>query len=225
MAWEPFASGQPKVARTRTVRRRRKRPRYRRRIARRRGYRTLTTTREWVAEFPYVMPRKGNTANDDVTGRRYRIVVKRQRVEVTKGQETLFTEYRYRFIITNIPKNEMDATSILHFAYGRCDQENTIEQLKNGISAMRMPTGELLANAAFLMCSQLAWGLRSWLSLLALPKETLRYEWNWFRHAFVYIAAKITESGRQAYVHLASSHRFVEHLVTASLRLKSFQFQ
>ena len=118
----------------------------------------------------------------------------------------------------------MDAAAVLQFAYDRCDQENTIEQTKTGIKVLRMPTGELVANVAFLMCGQLEWCLRSWLSLLALPKETLRHEWNWFRHGFVYVAAKITESDRQVYVHLTGSHGFVEHLVTASLRLKSFEF-
>ena len=223
-AWKPFVED-PQPPTVHRVKRRRRRPRCRRRIARRRGYRTLKTTKQWVAEFQYVMPVVRKASDHGLAGRRFRVIVKRQLVEVSEGQDVLFEEYRYRFIITNIPKKQMDPAAVLRFAYGRCDQENTIEQMKNGISALRMPTGELLSNAAFLMCGQLAWCLRSWLSLLALPKETLRYEWNWYRHAFVYVAAKITESGRQAYVRLAGSHRFVEHLVTASLRLKSFEFQ
>ena len=171
------------------------------------------------------MPRNTNSPDQRLTGRRFRLVVKRQRVEVNEGQDALFAEFRYRFIITNIPKRQMDAAAVLRFGYGRCDQENTIEQMKNGIAALHMPTGQLLANADFLMCGQLAWCLRSWLSLLALPKESLRFEWDWFRHAFVYVAAKITESGRQAWVQLTGSNRFVEHLVIASERLKSFEFQ
>ena len=90
---------------------------------------------------------------------------------------------------------------------------------------MRMPTGELLANSAFLMAGQLAWCLRSWLSALALPKETIRWEWKWFRQAFVYVAAKITHSARRAKVYLAGSHRFAAHLVIASQRLQTFAFQ
>ena len=222
--WKPFVED-PQPATVRHVKRRRRRPRCRRRIARRRGYRTLKTTRQWVAEFEYVMPCVRKIQNHGLAVHRFRVVVKRQLVEVSEGQDVLFKEYRYRFIITNIPNRQMDAAAVVRFAYRRCDQENTIEQMKNGIQALRMPTGELLSNAAFMMCGQLAWCLRSWLSLLALPKETLRYEWDWYRHAFVYVAAKITQSGRQAYVRLAGSHRFVEHLVTGSLRLKSFEFQ
>ena len=119
----------------------------------------------------------------------------------------------------------MDAAEVLCFAYGRCDQENIIEQVKNGIAAMRMPTGELLANSAFLLAGQLAWCLRAWLSLLALPKESTRWEWKWFRQAFVYVAARVTRGARQVRVFLADSHRFVEHLLTAAQRLQSFTFK
>ena len=105
--------------------------------------------------------------------------VQRQQVDVSEGQEYLFTEYRDRFVITDIPKSHMDPAEVFCFAYGRCDQENIIEQFKNGIAALRMPTGELPANGAFLIAGQLAWCLRSWLSVLALPKETTRWEWKW----------------------------------------------
>ena len=171
------------------------------------------------------MPRHRKDEDCGLSGRTYRVIVKCQRVEVSEGQDALFQEYRYRFIITNICKSEMNAGEVIRFANGRCDQENTIEQLKNGISALRMPTGELLANGAFLMCGQLAWCLRSWLSSLALPKETLRWEWSWFRHAFVYVAAKVTQSAREAHVYLTRSHRFIEHMLIASQRLEAFVFR
>jgi hypothetical protein len=159
-----------------------------------------------------------------VVGSTFRVVVKRQLIETRQGQQLLYADYVYRFIITNIPPSEMDAGEVLCFAYGRCDQENIIEQAKNGISALRMPAGELLANAAFLMAGQLAWCLRAWLSLLALPKETIRWEWKWFRQAFVYVAARITQGSRYAKIYLAGCHRFVEHLVIASRRLQCLTF-
>jgi hypothetical protein len=225
-AWKPFFAHKPDtIARTATNNKtRRKRRRLRPKRARQRGYKTLTTTRQWVAEFNYTIPRSGPSVAAGVAGNTYRVVVKRQRVEVSEGQQQLFTEYRYRFVIANIPPGEMDAGEVICFAYGRCDQENIIEQFKNGIASLRMPTGELLANAAFLMAGQLAWCLRAWLSLLALPKETTRWEWKWFRQAFVYIAAKITHHARRAVVYLSGAHRFVEHVLIASQRLQSFTF-
>jgi len=223
-AWKPFsAHSAERVARAAANRKtRRKRDRVRRRKAQERGYKTLATTGQWAAEFNYTI--RPGLEEFGVVGNTFRVVVKRQLVQTSQGQNLLYEDYVYRFIITNIPRSEMDAGEVLCFAYGRCDQENIIEQAKNGIAALRMPTGELLANAAFLMAGQLAWCLRAWLSLLALPKETTRWEWKWFRQAFVYVAARITQGSRQAKVYLAGCHRFVEHLVIASQRLQCLTF-
>ncbi len=221
-AWKPFwAHAAQKVART-TQKPRRKRRRVRALKAQQRGYKTLSTIGQWAAEFNYTL--SSGLEKFGLIGNTFRVVVKRQLVQTSQGQELLYEDYVYRFIITNIPRGEMDAGEVLCFAYGRCDQENIIEQTKNGIAALRMPTGDLLANAAFLMAGQLAWCLRAWLSLLALPRETTRWEWKWFRQAFVYVAARITRGARQAKVYLAGCHRFVEHLITASRRLQCFTF-
>jgi hypothetical protein len=226
-AWKPFSAHRAeKLARAAADKNsRRKRKRLRAKTARQRGYQTLATTRQWVAEFDYRIPHGENAAKAGTAGRTYRVVVRRRQIDLHEGQDYLFTECRDRFVITDIPRSWMDPAELVCFAYGRCDQENVIEQLKNGIAALGMPTGELLANGAFLMAGQLAWCLRSWLSLLALPRETTGWEWKWFRHAFVYVAAKITQGARQAKVYLAGSHRFVEHLLIASGRLQSFAFQ
>jgi hypothetical protein len=226
-AWKPFyeqPSDPPKPPRTPPVPRR-KRHRHRRRIARQRGYTTLHTTDQHVAEFPYTIPRHQKGGDFALSGKTYRVVVKRQRVETSEGQKLLLVEDRYRFVITNIPRSAMDPAAVVRFAHGRGDQENAIEQLKNGIAALKMPTGELLANAAFLLAGQLAWCLKTWLSLLALPKQTLRWEWKAFRHAFVYVAATVTAHARRAVVRLSAAHRFVEHLLIASRRLHTFVFR
>ena len=223
-AWEPFsAHAAQKVARTDPRRKaRRKRERVRARKACERGYKTLGTIEQWAAQFNYTI--RPGLEEFGLVGSTFRVVVKRQLIETRQGQQLLYADYVYRFIITNIPRSEMDVGEVLCFAYGRCDQENIIEQAKNGIAALRMPTGELPANAAFLMAGQLAWCLRAWLSLLALPKETSRWEWKWFRQAFVYIAARITQGAGRAKVYLTGCHRFVEHLVIASQRLQGFTF-
>lgn len=192
--------------------RRRRRERTRQRRAQQRGYRTLHTTAVWVAEFRY---RPTGLERD------YRVIVKRQRVQEKRGQRVLFERYVYRFIITSI--EDMSAADVLRLAYGRCNQENTIEQLKHGLAALRMPTGELLANGAFMMAALIAWNLRAWLSLLALPAESLRWEWKRFRHAFVYVGAKIIHHARTAVVQLASSHRFTPDLLAAARRIDAIQ--
>ena len=152
------------------------------------------------------------------------MVIKRQLIEERNGQGQLFRRYEYRFILSNIPKAEMTPAEVVRFAYGRCDQENAIEQAKNGLNGFRMPTGSLLANGAFLMCAQIAWCLRVWLSLIALPTDTLRWEWKRFRHAFVYIAAKVVKIAREVVVRLSASHRWAAQFIRATDRLRRMPF-
>lgn len=210
--WDPNGS-QSARAKSKPARRRRKRERFRRKKAQERGYRTLHTRCQWVAQFRY----RPTFATHD-----YRIVVKRQLIEETAGQAALIERYEYRFIITNIESGT--PAEIIRFAYGRCDQENTIEQLKNGIAAMRMPTGELEANGAFMLAAELAWNLRAWLSLLALPKESRSWEWKRFRHAFLYLSTKMTKTGGNVVARIAASHRFVNDFVSARERLVACNF-
>ena len=100
----------------------RQRPeRHKARIVRERGFETIHTAEEMVAEFAY-----RPTACD----RDYRVVVLRKRLVTEKGQMRLFEEYRYFFFITN--DRDMPADQVVLTANGRCDQENLIAQLKGG---------------------------------------------------------------------------------------------
>jgi hypothetical protein len=210
-SWKPFRR-QKGLARP--VRgRRRKRRRQRQRIARRRGYRRVSTIREWVAEIPFTPPGLDHPV---------RLVILRKWVRQERQRE-LLTHYTYRAFVTNLPPAISPAHVVRH-ADRRCNQENAIEQAKNGLGAMRMPTGTLLANAAFLMAGQIAWNLRAWLSLLALPQPTLRWEWGWFRRAFVHAPAHIISRSRSALVRIAGSHRFAPYIVRASRHLAALEF-
>ena len=91
--------------------------------------------------------------------------MRRQRIEES-NQKELFERWRYRYVITNLPRS-VSTDQVVREAYRRCDQENVIEQLQGGIAAMRMPTGGFLANHAFLVCARLAHNLKSWLAMLA----------------------------------------------------------
>jgi hypothetical protein len=192
---------------------RRKRLRHRARIVRRRRYRTLRTVRQWVAEASY-----------SFAGGVYRLVIKRQKVEERTSQGELFPIYIYRYVLTNIRASEMGAAKVLRFAYARCNQENAIEQAKNGLKALRMPTGTLLANAAFLLAAVIAWSLRTWLSLLALPRATLRWEWKRFRHTFVYIAARVISAAREVVVRISASDPSAQTVLQAIQCLRGLAF-
>jgi len=66
------------------------------------------------------MPRRARKSRDD------------------EHQLSLDDHVDYRFAITNLPTSH-SAEQVIDETYGRCDQENIIEQLQNGVAAMRMP--------------------------------------------------------------------------------------
>lgn len=210
-AWKPYRGPGERVRRAPSPSRRRKRRRnLRRRLVRQRGKYDLKLERQWIAEIPYRPQRSATT---------YRLVIRRQRIE-EHHQGELFELWRYRYVLTNLPRSTSTQEAV-DLTYQRCDQENVIEQLQHGIAGMRMPTGELLSNAAFLTCARLAHNLKAWLAQLALPRETMRWEWKRFRHAFVYVAARVLRQSRQIHVRFATSHRMAPTILLAHARLQT----
>lgn len=207
-AWEPY---RPREMRAKApVRRRRRRgPNRRRRLARSRNKRDLQLTQQWIAEIPYQPAR---------SERSYRLIARFQEIE-EQQQGELFTLTRFRYVLSNLPAS-VSAQEVVDLTYQRCDQENLIEQLQHGVAGMRMPTGGLLSNAAFLSCARLAHNLKPWLAQLALPIETMRWEWKRFRRAFVYFVARVVHTARQVHVRIASSHRFADAIAYAHERLE-----
>jgi hypothetical protein len=111
----------------------------------------------------------------------------------------LLEDIKYFFYITN--HTAYCAEKIVALANGRCDQENVIEQLKNGVNAMRMPVDDLLSNWAYMVMSALAWNLKAWYGLLMPNRERglelLRMEFRRFLHLIVMLPAQIVRSGRR----------------------------
>src|SRR3990172_3817442 len=97
-AWKPFRTRAHRDQEARRQRAdfapRRKQRNRRRRRARGRGYIDLTLQEQWVAEIPWT------PAGADQT---YRMILRRQRIEQSEGQERLFEFYRYRYVVTNLP--------------------------------------------------------------------------------------------------------------------------
>ena len=106
-------------------------------VIRERGLKNLRLAAESYAELEY-RPAKAHGT--------YRLVALRKNISVEKGEESLFDEIRYFFYVTNVPAEEMSAEEVIFQANARCNQENIIEQLKNGVQAMRMPTCGFVAN-------------------------------------------------------------------------------
>ncbi|MGH9901042.1 MAG: IS1380 family transposase [Pyrinomonadaceae bacterium] len=178
-----------------------------------RGFKTLRTNGEDVVEFDY-QPGKCSRA--------YRIVALRKNITVTKGETALFDEIRYFFYITNDRVLSID--EVVHEAHQRCNQENLISQLKNGVHALHAPVNTMNANGAYMLMASLAWTLKAWFALnvpvsprwrerhLVEREEVLRMEFRTFVSAFINIPAQIIRTGRRIIFRLMSWNRWEQIL-------------
>jgi hypothetical protein len=195
-AWQPLERPQrPPVAKPR------QRPKnVKEQIVIEREYQNLRLCEEAVAEFPY---QPGQCSKP------YRMVVVRKRLAVEYGAQLFEHQYRYFFYITN--DRALSAAAIVFLANNRCQQENQIEQLKNGVRALSAPVNTEIANWAYMVMTALAWNLKAWLALwlpvagppkqrrrqAAEKQRVLRMEFKRFAQGFIRIPCLIVRSGRR----------------------------
>jgi hypothetical protein len=186
-AWKPLERPVKRLPHSAT---RKHKERVKERIVVENEYKNLRLQSEEVAEVAY-RPTKCE--------RDYRLVILRKNLSVEKGEQVLFPDIRYFFYITNI--EEMTPEEVVFFCNERCNQENLIEQLKNGLNALRMPVGDLVSNGAYMVMTSLAWTLKAWWALLVRDGERreamLKMEFRRFRHAVVEVPAQIVRTGRR----------------------------
>lgn len=168
-------------------------------VVERRKFKNVRLEAEWVAELSY----RPVACKQD-----YRVIVlcKDLRIE-NDPQAVLFEDYRYFFYITN--DWDMPIEQVVFSANGRCNQENVIEQGKNGVRCLRAPLDNLESNWAYMVMTALAWNLKAWWALM-LPENprwrekhqaekrlVLRMEFKRFVNAFVQIPCQLVRSGRR----------------------------
>lgn len=166
-------------------------------IVRERGFKNILLKGEDVAEFQY----RPTACKQD-----YRIVALRKNLTVARGEEALFDDIRYFFYITN---RMDDVAEIVLLANQRCNQENLIDQLKNGVQAMSMPVADQNSNWAYMVIASLAWTMKAWFALL-LPEAgrwgekyandkdaVLHMEFKAFVNAFIRLPCQVIRSARQ----------------------------
>ena len=159
-------------------------------IIKKREYKNTRLEREYVAEFEY-QPEK--------CAKSYRMIVLRKSLSVEKGQKRLFDDIRYFFYITTL--RDRTAGEVVELANGRCDQENVIEQLKNGVNAMKLPLRDLLSNWAYMVIASLAWNFKAWFGML-MPnaergEQVLKMEFRRFLNTLIMIPCQIVKTGRK----------------------------
>ncbi len=196
-AWKPLrrkGKSAPKTGR------RRKPRKYKQEVVIENEYQNKRLQREWIAEFAY---------QPGACARTYRVAVVRKEIEVTAGQRKLFDDSPYLFYISNRSKSEASARQIVFSANQRCDQENTISQLKS-MGALSAPLDNLNSNWAYMVIASLAWTLKCWAALLpqergtqqqktkhrATKRRIMRMDFSTFRQKFMMIPAQIIRRAR-----------------------------
>jgi hypothetical protein len=184
------------------------------RIVREREFENIRLQSEDVAEVGYQPSKCRKT---------YRLVVLRKNLTVEKGERVLFDDVRYFFYISN--QNDLWPDGLVGRANGRCNQENLIEQLKNGARAMAMPVGDLVSNWAYMVMASLAWTLKAWFAL-SLPqtgrwaqkhkdqKESLlKMEFKKFLNVLMRLPCQIVRTGGRIVYRLLSWNPWLEVLL------------
>ncbi len=137
----------------------------------------------------------------------YKVVALRKNLSIEKGEMALFDEIRYFFYITN--DTSLSQEDVVNEANKRCNQENLIEQLKNGVHALKAPVNTLNSNWAYMAMASLAWTFKAWIALMVpvSPRwkdqhvqeknRLLRMEFRSFMSAMILIPCQIVKAARR----------------------------
>lgn len=188
------------------------------RIVKERGYKNIRTISEHVAEFDYRPVKCKKT---------YRVVVLRKNLTIEKGDLALFDDIRYFFYITN--DRLMTPQEVVYFSNERCDHENDIEQLKNGVNAMRMPVDDLVSNWAYMVIAALAWNMKAWYGLLTpnkvLAHQIIRMEFKRFINTFIKIPCIIIKTGRRIVYRFVGYNKYMKDFFKTFSAIKLLQLE
>jgi hypothetical protein len=192
-------------------------PRVKQEVVVRKGYTDLRLVGEEVAEFHY---RPGRCRPD------YLVVVLRKHLVQEKHGQKGGEETRYFFYITN--QWTWEQAEVVAFANDRGNQENLIEQLKNGVRALRAPLNTLESNGAYMVIASLAWSLKAWLALLQ-PRASdrqalLTMEFKKFLQEVVLLPCQVVRSGRRLVYRLLQWNPWVDVLCRAVEGLRRLRF-
>jgi hypothetical protein len=186
-------------------------------VVQRRGFRKVRLLGEDVAALLY----RPVACRQD-----YLVVVVRKHLLWEQRGQPSEEEIRYFFYITN-QWGWTDA-EVVYFANDRCNQENLIQQLKNGVCALRAPVNTLAANWAYMVIGCLAWSMKAWLGLVQ-PKsgqgrQLLTMEFRRFIDEVMLLPCQIITTGRRLVIRLLQWNPWVNMLCQVSELLRTLRF-
>ena len=178
------------------------------RIVNERGHLNFHLNYEDVAEFEY---QPGNCKQP------YRMVVLRKNISKMKGEQVLLDDIRYFFYITT--RTDLSAAEVVRCANERCDQENIVEQLKNGVGAMNVPLYDLVSNWAYMVMATLAWNIKSWFAMMMHHQSDRRLyvnmEFRRFVTSMILIPCRVVRRARSIVIRLIGYQPTLDRLFSA----------
>ena len=152
--------------------------------------------------------------------RTYRLLVLRKTILVEKGQKRLLPQRRYHFDVTNIPAAQLGTAAVVRENNRRCNQENVIEQLKNGVEALRMPSDTLVANWDYLVIAAQAWNLKAWMGRVLPARQLMKMGYLRFLQEIIEMPCQLLHTGRRRVYRLLDVNGWSRLLLEGSGWLK-----
>jgi hypothetical protein len=108
---------------------------------------------------------------------------------------------------------------VVYFANDRSNQENLVEQLKNGVRAQQAPVNTQEANGAYMVIAALAWNVKVWLALLQ-PRPAERHglltmEFKKYLAEVMLLPCQVVRAGRRLLYRLLHWNPWVDMLCRA----------
>ena len=155
------------------------------------------------------------------------MVVVRKEIDVTSGQHFLFDKDKYFFYITNELAEQVPPREVVRAANQRCNQENTISQLK-ACHALAAPLNDLESNWAYMLFASLAWTLKIWSGMMIrvqgnpgqrrerskARRRVITMEFATYLNSLMLIPAQIIRTARQRMFRLLTYRPSVDLLFT-----------
>ena len=104
-----------------------------------------------------------------------------------------------------------------------------IEQVKNGVNAMRMPVEDLESNWAYMIMATLAWNLKAWFGLLMPNRmrrtQILKMEFRRFLNTFILIPCQVICTGRKIVYRLLGYNEGLKDFFAVFEKIRRLQFE
>ena len=97
------------------------------------------------------------------------MIALKKKIDVYKGDKITGSEDKYFFYITNDPN--LNPLEIIKNSNDRCNQENTIGDVKKGVNSFYLPMNTFESNWVWMVCTTLAWSVKAWYALFLNIQE------------------------------------------------------